>query len=208
MGEDIRKMINKVKNFKQFVNENYQVKSTNNFDMFELLKTLPFIKYVDRPSGRFLHSIDLVIVNETNIDDLKEILDKNNWYIERGRDRSFTITQKYVDDAKVEIPKFLYHTTPSKNIESILSNGLKPKSEDLRHKYPPRIYVADNYKSLKNLEKELKRWKGGSEDYSIIKIDTTGLDMELYIDSTSAYKGHYYIQGIDVIPSENVELLK
>ena len=157
--------------------------------------------------GRFLHSIDLVIMNEDNIDDLKEILDKNNWYIERGRDRSFTITQKYVDDAKIEIPNILYHTTPSKNVESILKYGLKPKSEDLRHKYPPRIYVAEDIKSLKLLSTELKRWKG-NEDYSIIKIDTSGLDMELYIDSTSAYKGHYYIQGINVIPSENIELLK
>ena len=76
--------------------------TANNFKMFELLKTLPFIKYVDRPMGRFLHSIDLVLVDENNIDDLKEILDKNNWYIERGRDRSFTITQKYVDDAKID----------------------------------------------------------------------------------------------------------
>ena len=55
------------------------------------------------------------------------------------------------------------------------------------------LYVADDYKSLKNLEKELKRWKGDG-DYSIIKIDTSGLYIELYIDSTSAYKGHYYIQ--------------
>jgi hypothetical protein len=192
---------------REYLNENHQVKSTNNFEMFELLKTLPFIKYVDRPMGRFLHSIDLVLVDENNIDDLKEILDKNNWYIERGRDRSFTITQKYVDDAKIEIPKLLYHTTPTKNIESILKYGLKPKSEDLRHKYPPRIYVADDVKSLKLLATELKRWKG-NEEYSIIKIDTSGLDMELYIDSTSAYKGHYYIQGIDTIPSKNLELLK
>lgn len=192
---------------REYLNENLKVKSTNNFQMFELLKTLPFIKYVDRPSGRFLHSIDLVIVDENDIDDLKEILDENNWYIERGRDRSFTITQKYVDDARVEIPKKLYHTTPTKNIESILKYGLKPKSEDLRHKYPPRIYVADDGKSLKLLATELKRWKG-NDDYSIIKIDTSGLDMELYIDSTSAYKGHYYIQGIDTIPSKNLELLK
>ena len=192
---------------REYLNENSQLKSTNNFEMFDLLKTLPFIKYVDRPTGRFLHSIDLVIMNEDNIVDLKEILNKNNWYIERGRDRSFTITQKYVDDAKVEIPNVLYHTTPSKNVESILKYGLKPKSEDLRHKYPPRIYVAEDVKSLKLLSTELKRWKG-NEEYSIIKIDTNGLDMELYIDSTSAYKGHYYIQGINIIPIENLELLK
>jgi hypothetical protein len=203
--KDLKKFI--ATTIREYLNENNQVKSTNSFEMFELLKTLPFIKYVDRPMGRFLHSIDLVIMNDDNIDDLKEILDKNNWYIERGRDRSFTITQKYVDDAKVELPNILYHTTPSKNVESILKYGLKPKSEDLRHKYPPRIYVAEDVKSLKLLSTELKRWKG-NEEYSIIKIDTSGLDMELYIDSTSAYKGHYYIQGIDVIPSENLELLK
>mgnify|MGYP000879256903 FL=1 len=203
--KDLRKFI--ATTIREYLNENLQVKSTNNFEMFELLKTLPFIKYVDRPSGRFLHSIDLVIVNENDINDLKQILDKNNWYIERGRERSFTITQKYVNDAKVEIPKVLYHTTPTKNVVRILKYGLKPKSEDLRHKYPPRIYVADDDKSLKLLATELKRWKG-NEDYSIIKIDTSGLDMELYIDSTSAYKGHYYIQGIDVIPSKNLELLK
>lgn len=202
---ELRKFI--ATTIREYLNESRQVKSTNNFEMFELLKTLSFIKYVDRPTGMFLHSIDLVLVNENDINDLKEILDKNNWYIERGRKRHFTITQKYVDDAKVEIPKFLYHTTPSKNLESIFKYGLKPKSEDLRHKYPPRIYVADNDKSLKFLTTELKRWKG-NEDYSIIKIDTRDLNMELYIDSTSAYKGHYYIQGIDVIPSKNLELLK
>jgi len=203
--KDLRKFI--ATTIREYLTENHQVKSTNNFEMFELLKTLPFIKYVDRPMGRFLHSIDLVIVDENDIDELKEILDKNNWYIESGRERHFIITQKYVDDAKVKIPKVLYHTTPTKNVASILEYGLKPKSEDLRHKYPPRIYVADDDKSLKSLATELKRWKG-DEDYSIIKIDTSGLDIKLYIDSTSAYKGHYYIQGIDVIPSKNLELLK
>ena len=147
---ELRKVI--ATTIREYLNENNQLKSTNNFEMFELLKTLPFIKYVDRPSGRFLHSIDLVIVDENNIEDLKEIVNAKGWYIERGKERHFTISQKYVDDAKVDIPKILYHTTPTKNIESILKYGLKPKSEDLRHKYPPRIYVADDYKSLKNLE--------------------------------------------------------
>lgn len=188
------------------LNEIHQIKSTNSFRMFKLLKTLPFIKYVDFLIGRFSQSIDLILIDKENIDDLKEIVDKHNWYIEHGDGRRFRITQKYVDAARVKIPKFLYHTTPSQNVESILSNGLKAKSEDIRHTYPPRIYVADNHESLKYLEKELKIWKS-NEAYSIIKIDTSGLDMELYIDGTSAYKGHYYIQEINVIPSENLKLL-
>ena len=66
--KDLRKFI--ATTIREYLNENNQVKSTNNFEMFELLKTLPFIKYVDRPTGRFLHSIDLVIMNEDNIVDL------------------------------------------------------------------------------------------------------------------------------------------
>jgi hypothetical protein len=53
----------------------------------------------------------------------------------------------------------------------------------------------------------MSRWKD-NDDYTIIEINTNGLDFKLYKDTTSAYKGHYYIQDIDKIPSENIELLK
>ncbi len=208
MSEDIRKMIDKVKTFKQFVNEsvgnNY---STVNYDMFEKLKALSYIKYVDRPSGHFLHSIDLVLTDVKYLDDLKKLLDNNNWYLERGRDKRFTISQKYIKDAETKLPEKLYHITPTSNVENILTNGLKPKSEDLRHKFPPRIYVSGNITTLKPLSKELMRWKGKSE-YSILEINTNGLDFTLYKDTTSAYKGHYYIQDIDKIPSENISLIE
>jgi hypothetical protein len=206
MSKDIREMINKVKNFKQFVNENNNY-STTNYEMFEKLKTLPYIKYVDRPSGHFLHSIDLKLTDVKYLDDLKDMLIDNNWYLERGRDKSFTITQKYIKEAETTIPEKLYHITPTSNVENILTHGLKPKSEDLRHKFPPRIYVSDNISTLKPLSKELMRWKGKSE-YSILKINTNGLDFTLYKDTTSAYKGHYYIQDIDKIPSENISLIE
>lgn len=208
MSKDIREMIDKVKNFKQFVNENINNDySTSNYDMFERLKTLSYIKYVDRPSGHFLHSIDLILTDEKYLDDLKKILDDNNWYLERGRNKSFTITQKYIKEAEVKIPKKLYHITPTSNVENILSNGLKPKSEDLRHKYPPRIYVSGNITTLELLSKELMRWKGKSE-YSILEINTKGLNFKLYKDTTSAYREHYYIQDIDKIPNENISLIK
>lgn len=205
MSEDIRKMIDKVKNFKQFLNEN--VSSTSNYNMIDILKKLPYIKYLDRPSGHFLHNIDLSITDEKYLNDLRKIVDDNNWYIERGRDRSFLISQKYVKDAEMKIPDKLYHITPTNNIESIIKNGLKPKSDDLRHKYPPRIYVSDNIHSLKPLSKEMSRWKD-YDDYTIIEINTNGLDFKLYKDTTSAYKGHYYIQDINKIPSKNISLIQ
>ena len=206
MSKEIRKY--KVKNWEQFLNENIDNNySTTNYDMFEKLKTLSYIKYIDRPTGYFLHNIDLILTDEKYLDDLKKILDDNNWYLERGRDKSFTITQKYIKEAEVKMPEKLYHITPTSNIENILTHGLKPKSEDLRHKFPPRIYVSDNIGTLEPLSKELMRWKGKSE-YSILEIDTIGLDFKLYKDTTSAYKGHYYIQDIDKIPSENIKLYR
>ena len=163
-------MVDKVKSFKEFVNEHVNNgSSTSNYDMVEILKTLPYIKYVDRPSGHFLHNIDLSISDEKYLNDLRDVIDDNNWYIERGRDRRFVISQKYIKDAEIEIPDKLYHITPTKNIKSILSNGLKPKSEDFRHKYPPRIYVSDNIQSLKPLSKELSRWKD-DDDYTMMMI--------------------------------------
>jgi len=141
------------------------------------------------------------------LDDLKKLLDDNNWYIEKGREISFTISQKYIKDAEVNIPNKLYHITPTKNVENILINCLKPKSDNLRHKYPSRIYVSDNIGTLEPLSKELARWKGDKE-YSTLEIDTNGLYFKLYKDTTSAYKGHYYIQDIEKIPSENIKLIK
>jgi hypothetical protein len=203
---ELRKFI--ATTIREYLNEQVNnSSSTSNYDIFNILKTLPYIKYVDRPSGHFLHSIDLRITDIDYLDDLINMLDDNNWYIERGRERSYTISQKYIKDGEVNIPNKLYHITPTKYVDSILNNGLKPKSEDLRHKYPPRIYVSDNIGTLNPLSKELTRWKGDKE-YSILEINTNGLDFKLYKDTTSAYKGHYYIQDIDKIPSEKIKLIK
>ena len=201
---ELRKFI--ATTIREYLNESNGY-STDSKEMYNILKDSPFIKYVDRPSGRFLHSIDLRILDFDNIDEINKIIDNHNWYLERHRDKSVTITQKYVKDAKVSIPNKLYHITPTKNLDSILKNGLIPKSEDLRHKYPARIYVGDNINSLDGLSKELKRWKG-NEEYSLIEIDTDGLVFDLFIDTTSAYKGNYYIQDIPKIPRENLKLVE
>ena len=88
-----------------------------------------------------------------------------------------------------------------------MKQGLKPKSKDIRHKYPPRIYVTDNVSSLYGLIKELKRWKG-IDKYTILEINTTNLNLKLYKDLTSLYKGNYYIQDIPVILPENIKILE
>lgn len=181
--------------------------STDSKELYSKLKELPYIRFIDRPCGRFLHCIELKLNDDDDIVKLNKLLSNNNWYIERVRNKEITISQIYVNEAKSKIPSKLYHTTPSKNVDNILTFGLKAKSEDLRHKYPKRIYVSDNKESLISLSNELKRWKGNNE-YSIIEIDTNGLIFDLYKDSTSAYKGHYYIQDILNIPPEHLNLIE
>lgn len=180
--------------------------STDSKKMLDILKQEPYVIRIDRPTGYYLHNIDLRI-EDGYIDILENFLLKHNWYISRNRNNNIEISKKYVSEAEKETPKILYHITPTKNIKSILENGIIPKSEDMRHKYPNRVYVADNISSLKQLAKELKRWKG-PEDYSIIQINTKELDFKLYKDTTSAYIGNYYIQDIDKIPPTNIKIIE
>ena len=64
MSEDIRKMIDKVKNFKQFVNEN------NNTDGYDMTTTYYIIKLGDSTD-------DLYLINDTNDFDLVNKYRKN-----------------------------------------------------------------------------------------------------------------------------------
>lgn len=197
----------KIKSFNLFINEGISDKvSTSNYDMFNILKKIPYIKHVEEPTGHFLHSIDLSIADMEYYDDLNNMVNVNNWYIERGRGKRYTITQKYVKEALSTVPEKLYHITTKNNVDSILKNGILPKSDDIRHKYPPRIYVSDNIPTLKTLSKELKRWRG-EDEYVILEIDTGELNIKLYKDTTSAYRGHYYIQDINNIPSKYIKII-
>lgn len=64
MSEDIRKMIDKVKNFKQFVNEN------NNTDGYDMTTTYYIIKLGDSTD-------DLYLISDTNDFDLVNKYRKN-----------------------------------------------------------------------------------------------------------------------------------
>jgi len=64
MSEDIRKMIDKVKNFNQFVNEN------NNTDAYDMSTTYHIVKLGDS-------SDDLYLINDTNNFDLVNKYRKN-----------------------------------------------------------------------------------------------------------------------------------
>lgn len=203
---NLKKIIKEI--ITECLNEIKQEKSsTNGVDLYDLLKTTSFISYIDKPSGKYYNHIDLKLKDETHLKMLDDFLNNHNWYIRDGHNMNYTISQTYVDDAIVKTPKILYHATPTMNVENILKNGIYPKSDDIRHKYPPRIYVMDNISTLKSLVKELKRWKNNDE-YSILQINTNNLDFDLYVDDSSAYKGSFYIQNIDKIPPNNIKIIE
>jgi len=130
-------------------------------------------------------------------------LDENNWYIAKHNNQNRgEFKPKYSIDGVVNnTPTILYHATPTINVESILKNGIKSSSEDLRHKYPNRVYLASRLTVIKQLIVEMKRYSG-VEDYSIFEIDGTKLNTTLYKDDTCSYLGCYYIQDYNIL--ENI----
>lgn len=80
-----------------------------------------------------------------------------------------------------EIYSYAYdimHATPTKNIPSIMKDGIKPSSKNMRYNYPPRLYFmfTDQNKA------EISKYKvqhfvntlseaSGIKDYSLIMID-------------------------------------
>ena len=187
----------------------FQKKSTDSMILYTNLKEL-FGDHiiVDRPYDSLFETID-VRIKDSNITDmiLKQI-EINKWYIaKRHSETNFEIKPIYSKGIVSEVPNILYHATPSDNLDNINLNGILPKTNDVRHKYPPRIYVCDNLSTLNRLIIEMKRWKDGKE-FSIIEIDTTDLEIDLYKDLSSLYKGCYYIQDIDCIPPYNIKIIK
>jgi hypothetical protein len=83
------------------------------------------------------------------------------------------------------LPKKLYHLTTDKNINKILKIGLIPKNKNKRSFHLDRIYLTDK---LENIYKLLDKFifdnkiNNKSEKYIILEIDTTNLDIKLYLD--------------------------
>ena len=165
------------------------------------------VKLIEHPTGQYRETIDIYIFknDENIIQEIKKFIHKHNWYSYNTDTKikntyRISINPIYSEIYYEEIPDVLYHTTPEENIPSILKYGLKSKSEDIRHKYPPRIYLSDYKGQLYPLIKELKRWKK-PVPYCILEIDTKNLNLTLYNDQTSGFKGNCYIQNTNIPPN-------
>ena len=187
-----------MKKFKDFIVESLKSESLDSMLLYKQLNT----KFdgdiiVDRPYDEYLETIDIRIKNTDIFDKLFRYIKKNNWYVSKNYNTSIVIKPIYSNGIVENIPQILYHVTPTKNIKKILKKGLISKSENIRDKYPNRIYFTRRLGTAEQFIIELKRWKG-NEEYSIIEIDTTELNCVFYKDIASIYFGCYYIQNENI----------
>ena len=102
--------------------------------------------------------------------------------------------------------EFLYHWTPTINVDSILKNGLIPCHGNNFFNYPNRIYLIKG-DSNKN-EIKFLGWSiscsSNEKDYTLLKIDikNIGNDVNFYLDPNSQVG----IYTEDVIPAECIKI--
>lgn len=110
-------------------------------------------------------------------------------------------------DIEVELPRYLYHITPKKNLNRILKYGLTPRADSSRRTYhPPRIYFADNQNTITDLAKylEIEPVNSKSNQFKnrgsrvVLKIVTSGLPLyfKLYKDPNFKDKGFFTLHNI------------
>jgi uncharacterized protein (DUF736 family) len=105
----------------------------------------------------------------------------------------FTLEAKY--DPIVDVPKYVYHITSQKFINSIKKVGLKPKSLQKRSQHPERVYVAFSEEDLELLLKTLKYHFAKNQGVKLT-INTDRLKGPFYKDPNFAGHGAYTYQNI------------
>lgn len=114
---------------------------------------------------------------------------------------------------KIKKDGFLYHVSPKRNEESILKNGLLPKSENSKFDYPPKIHLVKGYKASDNVLFSLcwNLYTASSEDkrdnvYAVYKINLKSLPRE-----TKFYYDPRFEDGVctyDKIPASCISKVK
>lgn len=105
---------------------------------------------------------------------------------------------------------YLYHWTPVANLESIIENGIEPKSENDLYSYPPRVHLLKGDIDRKvcckvgwALFNQSKKNKDGR--YSLIKVDMGKVpeDIEFYGDPR--FEHGFFTK--ETIPAEALSLI-
>lgn len=132
------------------LNKDYILENLNTHDSSILIKKLENIKYFNKVEFEQKQVIKLICNKKTDEQELKNILDFYGYYItlknyDVETDRYFYfICPKYskncTDFIFDQCKGVCYHICQTKDVESILKNGLRCRSTKYRY-FPKRIYV-------------------------------------------------------------------
>lgn len=117
--------------------------------------------------------------------------------------KKITIEGKYYEEPVTNIPKIMYHTTATPNVPKIMRQGLSPKTRSKREYHPERVYLTPQLKFAEWFKNAFKSF-GKHQEFTILKIDTTGLDLKVYVDPQSIWEGYY---TLDNIPPSHITVL-
>lgn len=108
--------------------------------------------------------------------------------------------------------KFLYHWSPEYNVQSILKNGLVPKSENDLFKYQSRIHLIKGNISSENIVKigqllcSNNKNLNNDGNYDLFAIETNKLPENFSIYYDPRFEYGYYAK--EIIPQEAIILVK
>lgn len=125
-----------------------------------------------------------------NVEELISDMDKFGFFLSRRIDGSNNFSALRFEPKKQktvifnrESSSFLFHLTPTRNLNKIQKEGLIPKSENKKFKYPPRVYFIRGdvpeyrFKDVVEALEGVKEEK--DDDYSILTIDRRLLPAEV-----------------------------
>lgn len=203
--------------------ERQSIDKSVNYWVKYVLSEISFIEPVrktltKKPGYRTLKVYFSKTDKETN-NKLKEKLeDLSSTLLENGIMISFFVNYADVEvyfkqiNVKIEPTRYVYHSSPVTNRDSILKNGLLPKSSkesrewaySFIYSYPKAIFAT-----MVNLDTGIiNPWKSGG-GIDIWRIDTNGLDNEWVIDlNYVGEKENQHIMTFQPIPPEHLELVK
>lgn len=106
--------------------------------------------------------------------------------------------QDIVTKNVLEKYNYLYHWTPQYNLETILRNGLEPRSENQRFSYPNRLHLIKgsvNITDIINLGRQLyaaNKNPKNNGDYVLLSLDLKNFPLTVPIYYDHRYEGGLY----------------
>lgn len=191
--------------------------SLNSDRLYATLEYLGWAGYVDSLDDN--HCVfNKEILNIAARDEIDSKMAKYQWYIAVDAETFIGYRPRFVMLDNTDIFDYpFYHFAPARYEESILKNGLRPKSKNGMETYEPSVYLFSEYlylsdpdcfnsvdTEIRNLIGQLRHKSGKDELYSVFEIRFKNRKVEIHKDPT--YDFGCFIHRL-VLPTE-IKLIK